>query len=105
MHWTNRDGERHGDVVVDEVGAQEEDEAGSLESIVHWFKSSTMNGIIELKHYLEEGVLPHRGAGDPPEVLEVRPVLAGDEEEADPVHELQAPQRGHAHVQEHALDV
>ena len=56
-----------------------------------------------MKHYLEEGVLPHRGAGDPPEVLEVWPVLAGDEEEADPVNELQAAQRGHPHEQEHTL--
>ena len=30
-------------------------------------------------------------------------MLAGHEEEADAVHELQAAQRGHAHVQEHAL--
>ena len=31
-------------------------------------------------------------------------MLAGHEEEADAVHELQAAQRGHAHVQEHAQD-
>ena len=31
-------------------------------------------------------------------------MLAGDEQEADPVHELQPAQRRHAHVQEHAQD-
>ena len=31
-------------------------------------------------------------------------MFSGDEEEADAVHELQAPQRGHAHVEEHAQD-
>ena len=32
-HDHQRDGERHGDVVVDEVGAEEEEEAGSLEKV------------------------------------------------------------------------
>lgn len=77
---THHDGEKDEEVEVDSEDAEEDDEA-----------------------YLDASIEVDPPVGDGAEVLVVRPVLVGDEEQLDALQELHAVEGGHAQVQDKAV--